>query len=82
MMPKDQPWKAGLAMRAFSGQHSDAVPVKRTHQQKQAQLAQLREQLAGLKPFAAASMRESIVKRIADLERELGASAPTARTGR
>ena len=55
--------------------------MKRNLQQKQAQLAQLREQLAGLKPFAAASMRESIVKRIADLERELGAPAPSARKG-
>lgn len=72
----------GTVMRAFSGQHSDAVPVKRTQQQKQAQLAQLREQLAGLKPFAAASMRESIIKRIADLERELGSPAPSGRKGR
>ena len=69
-------------MRAFAGQHSDAVPVKRTQQQKQSQLAQLREQLAGLKPFAAASMRDSIVKRIADLEKELGAPTPAARQGR
>ncbi len=64
-------------MRAFAGQHSDAVPLKRTNAQKQAQLAQLREQLAGLKPFAAASMRESIVKRIAGLEQDLRASAPS-----
>ena len=46
-------------MRAFAGQHSDAVPVKRTRQQKQAQLLQLREQLAGLKPTVAATVRES-----------------------
>ena len=63
-------------MRAFAGQHSDAVPVKRTRQQKQAQLLQLREQLAGLKPTVAATVRESIGKRIADIEREL---APVAR---
>ena len=69
-------------MRAFQGQHSDARPVKRTQEQKLAQLAQLREQLSGLKPFAAASMRESIIKRIADLERELGSPAPPVRKGR
>ena len=70
-------------MRAFAGQRSDAVPVKRTKAQKQTQLTQLREQLAGLKPFAVAPMRESIARRIADLERELGASSPSdARTRR
>ena len=56
-------------MRAFAGQHSDAVAIKRTQPQKQAQLAQLREQLATMKPTVAASMREAIVKRIADLEK-------------
>ena len=66
-------------MRAFAGQHSDAVAIKRTLPQKQAQLAQLREQLATMKPTVAASMRESIVKRIADLEKELGAPAASNR---
>ncbi|CAK0740787.1 50S ribosomal protein L29 [Azospirillaceae bacterium] len=60
-------------MRAFAGQHSDVVAINRTRPQKEAQLAQLREQLASMKPTVAASMRESIVKRIADLEKELGA---------
>ncbi len=69
-------------MRAFAGQHSDAVAIKRTQPQKQAQLAQLREQLATMKPTVAASMREAIVKRIGDLEKELGVPPPSARQGK
>jgi len=62
-------------MRAFAGQHSDRVTIKRTPEQKQQQLRQLKEQLAALKSHAAESLRTSLVKRIAELEKEL-ASAP------
>ena len=36
-------------MRSFEGQHSDNVAIKRTREQKQRQLVQLKEQLATLK---------------------------------
>lgn len=58
-------------MRAFSGQHSDRVAIKRTPEQKQLLLRQLREQFAALKPTVAAAMRDSMAKRIAELEQEL-----------
>ncbi|WP_247878913.1 hypothetical protein [Azospirillum brasilense] len=56
-------------MRAFDGQHSDNVAIKRTREQKQLQLQQLKEQLATLKSHAAPAIREALVKRIAELER-------------
>lgn len=62
-------------MRAFDGQHSDRVAIKRTREQKEVQLRQLREQLAALKSHAAPAIRESMTKRIADLEAELGGPA-------
>ncbi|HYH22793.1 MAG TPA: hypothetical protein VD995_29640 [Azospirillum sp.] len=62
-------------MRAFAGQHSDRVTIKRTPEQKQLQLRQLKEQLAALKSHAAESLRTSLAKRIAELEKEL-ASGP------
>jgi capsule polysaccharide export protein KpsE/RkpR len=58
-------------MRAFEGQHSDNVAIKRSREQKQRQLAQLKEQLATLKSHTAPTIREALVKRIADLEDEL-----------
>ncbi len=58
-------------MRAFDGQHSDRVAIKRTREQKEQQLRQLREQLAALKSHAAPALRESMGKRIAELERDL-----------
>jgi len=70
-------------MRAFEGQHSDAVAIKRTREQKQVLLKQLKEQFTGLKPTVAATMRDSLARRIADLERELAAPAPApAQAGR
>jgi hypothetical protein len=62
-------------MRAFEGQHSDSVAIKRSREQKLLQLKQLKEQFAALKPTVAESMRSAMAKRIADLEQELGAAA-------
>ncbi|MCW2245798.1 hypothetical protein M2352_001389 [Azospirillum fermentarium] len=60
-------------MRAFDGQHSDRITIKRTREQKVLQLQQLKEQLAALKSHTAPTIREALVKRIADLEAELRA---------
>lgn len=55
-------------MRTFEGQHSDNQPVKRSREEKQKLLRELRETLAGMKPHA-------------ELEAERGtaASPPPAR---
>lgn len=58
-------------MRSFEGQHSDNVAIKRTREQKQRQLVQLKEQLATLKAHAAPAIREALVKRVAELDAEL-----------
>ena len=58
-------------MRAFDGQHSDNVAIKRTREQKQLQLQQLKDQLATLKSHAAPAIREALVKRIGELEAEM-----------
>ena len=65
-------------MRAFEGQHSDSQPIKRSQAQKQAQLSLLREQLAGLKSHAASGLRDGIIRRIAELERDLGQDTQAA----
>lgn len=65
-------------MRAFEGQRSDSQPVKRSRDEKQKQLQELRDALAAMKSHTAPSLRQSVQKRIADLEAELG-SPTTAR---
>ncbi len=60
-------------MRAYDGQHSDNQPIKRNTAEKQKQLRELRETLAAMKPHTAPSLRESVRKRIAQLEAELRA---------
>ena len=62
-------------MRAFEGQRSDNQPVKRSRAEKEKLLRELRETLAGMKSHSAASLRQSLQKRISELEAELGASA-------
>jgi hypothetical protein len=61
-------------MRAFEGQRSDNQPVKRSPAEKQKLLRELRETLAGMKAHAAPALRQSVQKRIAELETELGAA--------
>jgi hypothetical protein len=62
-------------MRAFEGQRSDNQPVKRSREEKEKLLRELRETLAGMKSHSAASLRQSLQKRIAGLEAELGTLA-------
>ncbi|MGF7172317.1 hypothetical protein [Azospirillum doebereinerae] len=69
-------------MRSFEGQHSDNVAIKRTREEKQRQMAQLKEQLATLKAHAAPSIREALGKRIAELDAELRQPPKPPREGR
>lgn len=69
-------------MRSFEGQHSDNVAIKRSREEKQRQLAQLKEQLATLKAHAAPAIREALVKRIAELDAELRQPPKPPREGR
>lgn len=64
-------------MRAFEGQRSDNQPVKRSRAEKEKQLRELRETLAGMKSHTSPSLRQSVQKRIADLETELRAPMPS-----
>ena len=66
-------------MRAFEGQRSDNQPVKRSRAEKEKLLRELRETLAGMKSHSAASLRQSVQKRIAELEAELRVPAPARR---
>jgi hypothetical protein len=64
-------------MRAFDGQRSDNVAIKRTTKEKEQQLRQLRDQLAGLKSHASPGLRQAMEKKVADLEAEIaGTRAP------
>ncbi len=58
-------------MRAFDGQHSDNQPIRRNTAEKQKQLRELKETLAGMKPHVATTLRDSVRKRIMELEAEL-----------
>lgn len=66
-------------MRAFEGQRSDNQPVKRTRAEKEKLLRELRDTLAGMKSHTNAALRESLRKRIADLEAELRLPPPPGR---
>ena len=66
-------------MRAFEGQRSDNQPVKRSQAEKEKLLRELRDTLKGMKSHTSASLRQSVQKRIADLEAELRTKAPGGR---
>jgi ribosomal protein L29 len=66
-------------MRAFEGQRSDNQPVKRSRAEKEKQLRELRETLAAMKSHTSPSLRDSVRKRIADLETDLRAPATSGR---
>lgn len=66
-------------MRAFEGQRSDNQPVKRSRAEKEKLLRELRDTLAGMKSHTSASLRQSLQKRIADLEVELRVNAAGGR---
>jgi hypothetical protein len=58
-------------MRAFDGQRSDRMPVKRSESEKKTQLAALRSRLAAMKSHESPALRNSIEQKIAELEGEL-----------
>ncbi len=66
-------------MRAFEGQRSDNQPVKRSMAEKAKLLRELRETLAGMKSHASSALRQSVQKRIADIEAEVRAAGSGAR---
>ncbi|MBO1358329.1 MULTISPECIES: hypothetical protein [Acetobacter] len=66
-------------MRSFHGQLSDNQPIRRTLEEKQKQLRDLKETLASMKSHTAPALRESVRKRIAQLEAEVSA-APALKT--
>lgn len=59
--------------RTHEGQHSDRSPIRRTLEQKKVMLGQLKDQMAGLKPWVAATVRDSLARRITELEQEIAA---------
>ena len=63
-------------MRAFEGQRSDNQPVSRSRPEKEKLLRELRETLANMKSHTSPALRQSVQKRIADLEAEIRAPAP------
>ncbi len=66
-------------MRAFQGQFSDNQPIRRSVAEKQKQLRELRETLGAMKAHTAPALRDSVRRRIGELEIELrGTSAATA----
>jgi hypothetical protein len=60
-------------MRAIDGQMSDNRPINRNRTEKQKQLRELKDTLAGMKSHASPALRASITAKIAALESELDA---------
>ena len=58
--------------RTRDGQFSDKLPIRRSVEEKKLLLRRLKEELAGMKPWAAQSLRGALEKRIAELEADLG----------
>ena len=65
-------------MRAFEGQRSDNQPVKRSVSEKEKLLRELKQTLTGMKSHTSPSLRQSVQRRIAELETELR-TAPARR---
>ncbi|MBS0965626.1 hypothetical protein [Acetobacter okinawensis] len=61
-------------MRAYRGQMSDNQPIRRSLPEKQKQLRDLKETLAAMKSHTSPALKESVRKRIAQLEAELTAA--------
>lgn len=68
-------------MRAFHGQLSDNQPIRRNLAEKQKQLRDLKETLASMKLHTSPALKESVRKRIAQLEAEVTA-APALKSAR
>ena len=70
-------------MRSYEGQFSDNRPLKRTREEKQRQLRELKETLAGMKQHnTSPTLRTSIAAKIKELEVELAAPPPPPRERR
>jgi hypothetical protein len=69
-------------MRTYDGQFSDNRPLKRSREEKQRLVKELKETLATLKPHNASTHRTAILARIKELEAELAAPPPPPRERR
>ncbi len=69
-------------MRSYDGQFSDNRPLKRTREEKERQLKELKETLAGFKPHQSPTLRASIIGKIKELMEELAAPPPPPRERR
>ena len=58
-------------MRSFDGQRSDNSKIHRNPNQLRAAIARLRADLAALRPHATPGMRETLQRRIVELEAEM-----------
>ncbi|MBS1090228.1 hypothetical protein JK208_01200 [Gluconobacter sp. Dm-74] len=58
-------------MRAFQGQMSDNQPIRRNQAEKEKQLRDLKETIASMKSHTSLTLKESIQRRIRELETEL-----------
>ena len=58
-------------MRAFEGQMSERVAIRRTATEKKLILQRLKEEFAQLKPTVADTIRQSMKNRIAELEQQI-----------
>ncbi len=67
-------------MRSFEGQFSDNRPLKRTREEKQRLLVELKETVRTMKPTN--TLRASIITRIRELEADLAAPPPPPRDRR
>ncbi|GBQ15492.1 hypothetical protein [Swaminathania salitolerans] len=62
-------------MRSYTGQLSDNQPIRRNLAEKQKQLRDLKETLGAMKPHTSPTLRESIQRRIRELEVEIRAAS-------
>ncbi|MFN3447228.1 MAG: hypothetical protein ACK44F_00895 [Roseococcus sp.] len=69
-------------MRSREGQLSDNRPISRSRAEKEKQLRELKEVLAGMKPHATPALRESVRNKIKELEAELSVPPPPPRDRR
>lgn len=58
-------------MRSFHGQMSDNQPIRRNQAEKEKQLRDLKETIASMKSHTSPALKESIQRRIKELETEL-----------
>ncbi len=69
-------------MRSYDGQFSDNRPLKRTREEKQRLLAELKETVRSMKPHTSPTLRTSIIGKIKELEADLAAPPPPPRERR